>query len=484
MSDSDVEMSSTDRDYESINESIVNLTLQSIREKDNSTEMGSFDYLPKTFHGLDTSTFGTSVRGKNPFLELKRIALDRLIDYKDRFQTIRYMQRIPRSDKYTHINECMENILTDINIPFHDRYIFFSNNERIIKLDYQILNHCHIFMYRQPNIPFLYKIISAEYILSTMPSDTYDSSELQNFLYVTGKDKNMQINYRSECGDILNRVGYKTAKDNCDWHSKGLEIINELGNMYVENEKQTIYSNAENVHDSTVNESIIESLRYLLANTVVDEDINSGTIYEAVLQSLQDYVRKTLDNNKMQTSTLTGYYPLNKEMAISKEKIASSFQRIILDPAKYEGRNMLDVLLVIWQNIITNPHKDELITRLIQELNEMDDTCSTGHLSRLINVLSGYTNIQTVKISYPTQLRANVFAYLTANMRLLSEEERGVIFNEMSESGSLENKPTIAEFSERFSPYSDLKEEFSSYISGDEFDECYKKSVREFFNLV
>jgi hypothetical protein len=429
-------------------ETVLKSHFQIIGDIENKLDIGNFDFLPDKWYGLDTRNFGTTV--KNNFLELKKIATDINIPYKDRFQTIRYLQRIPRFDKYLHINQCMESILLDFGIDFNEKYFFFSNNERLIKLDYEILNHCHLFVvnnFTKLNASLIYKIISCQYILGHIPTEQYDSESLQLFLYTTSKDKDMGINYRSECADILWRLGYNK------WRNFGQECILELGQLYTQNKATTIYTNAENVHDLSINEAIISTLKYLITNTYVT--VNSGQIYETLSEAIK--------------------------LHSQKEKILTSFQRMILDGAKYEGRNMLDIMLIVWENIINHQHKDLLIQRFIQELIDMDNTCSSGHLSRLINTLNGFIDIPIITISYNQQLRSNIFARLHRNIKLLSVDQQSTITHQITE----DNKTLIYEFLDRFSPREELYEEFvvSKLITESDFDECYQTCITEYFGL-
>jgi hypothetical protein len=48
------------------------------------------------------------------------------------------------------------------------------------------------------------------------------------------------------------------------------------------------------------------------------------------------------------------------------------------------------VLCKVWTIIQGHPHCEELQQRLKEELHDMSDTCSSGHLLRLINVFSGF----------------------------------------------------------------------------------------------
>jgi hypothetical protein len=64
-------------------------------------------------------------------------------------------------------------------------------------------------------------------------------------------------------------------------------------------------------------------------------------------------------------------------------------------------------------------HQEELLTRLNQELLDMTGTCSTGHLSRLINVLQGYDEAFTHQC---IDVQTKLFRLLTDYLK-----EQGVV---------------------------------------------------------
>ena len=435
---------------------VASLEKESVSSKEikDGFDCSSFDNMPFLFNGLQTNTFGlSSNKQKNPFFQIKKIAMDKSKSWDDRTQAIRYMQKIPHIHRESNCIEATICIISDKQYKFDDRYFFFSNNEKIIKLDYDIVNACHKYVYENfdklsdNKIPILYKILSAQYALTQFPVDSYDITGVQHFLASIAKDKDIEINYRAECADILDRTGYGEFK------TLGRQIIEELGDLYNENKKRTIYTNLQNVHDTTITKKVIDTLRQLMSTVVVKQERNSGEIYERIVELTKDDDRR--------------------------ENIINSFQRVLIDTAKFEGLSMVDILLLVWEKICSSDNKIELEKRLLDEFHEMDKTCSSGHLSRIINVLSGFfDDIQPVRISYSEQLRTNVFARYTAAMRTLGQHEQDAIVQEMT----MDDKPTIEDFIFSYSPKNELQEEFvPTYISQDEFNEIFNKAEREFF---
>ena len=81
------------------------------------------------------------------------------------------------------------------------------------------------------------------------------------------------------------------------------------------------------------------------------------------------------------------------------------------------------VLIKIWSYILEHKYKEELTKRLIQELSDSAGTCSSGYLSRLVNVLSGYDDNFRIRISWEDQIVANFSGRLNARVRKITEPD-------------------------------------------------------------
>ena len=229
--------------------------------------------------------------------------------------------------------------------------------------------------------------------------------------------------------------------------------------MYNQNKASTIYTNVQNVHDATINKNIIHTLRELIQS--VKTTRHSGEVLEII-------------RNK--------YSTLEKEKI---NKIMSSLERIMIDTAKYELLNMSDILVLVWEYICQSEHSEELEKRLLQELEDMDETCSTGHLSRILNVLSGYFTDNSVKITFKDQLRSNIFARYTKLIKSLSDEQQEKINEEMMSSDT-SNKDTIKLFLMDFNLEEIFYKEFvfQGYMDVSEFYDTYEKAIDDYFGKL
>lgn len=424
-------------------------------ELKNGFDLSSFKYLPETFMEIETEKFGSSMN--NPFLKLYNSVISDKYDFEDRCQGVRYMQRIHYTGGMKYCIEAALSILKDDRYPFNKRYYFFSNNDAYVKLDYEIVNECHKYVYEnfeKLNAPLLYKLLSAQFILAHFVPTEYNRIQLEDFLLSIAEDKEQTINYRAECADIL--YNYGIEKHYVDSATK---IINELGELYTQNKCSTIYTNIQNVHDTTINKNIINTLRELIQK--VKSKRHSGEVLEIIRDKYSH-----LDKSKM-------------------DKIMSSLERIMIDTAKYEMLNMSDILVLVWEFICQSEHKQELEYRLIQELEDMDETCSTGHLSRILNVLSGYFSENVVQISLKDQLRSNIFARYTKLIKMLSDDLQDKINNELI-SNDYDKKDNIKTFLLDYNLEDILYKEFVIQTNMDvtEFYETYEKTLEDFFGKL
>ena len=79
-------------------------------------------------------------------------------------------------------------------------------------------------------------------------------------------------------------------------------------------------------------------------------------------------------------------------------------------------------------NYISNsPYRKELLQRLAEELVDMNGLCSTGHLSRLINVIQGFPDTPEdlkIKINPKDEIYASIQTYLNSEIQNSENSEQ------------------------------------------------------------
>lgn len=274
-------------------------------------------------------------------------------------------------------------------------------------------------------ISLYYRIISGQYLLkiSNMLNKRRDSVEKQMIDFAECED--IEYNLRADAADILITFGSEIGRD------KGREIIMQLGR--INGPVRTIFDNAQNLHTEKVEESVSDTLEYLstlhINNNGIDFDyVNSHVekMLKEELESIQKLHSNTDINCKCHVNSVHDNFctEVCKEFYVKNEKITVAMRRIFMDRALYSKFNnsLVNILLKIYTYIQIQEDESiklELYKRMLQELEEMSGTCSSGFASRLVNVISGYGNFN-IRISFEDQIISNFSGRLNAVARTIT----------------------------------------------------------------
>jgi hypothetical protein len=145
--------------------------------------------------------------------------------------------------------------------------------------------------------------------------------------------------------------------------------INRRSNSISTKELKDIIKDKQNVHDTGINESVKQNVLKLF-NLYKDIILERNESHE--IEKIQEELirRKTWNSANF------------KSLEYIKKNISTFGIDITLK----------QLLICVWFHITKKlqDHKEELLDILNEELKEMSGTCSTGHMSRLINVLQGF----------------------------------------------------------------------------------------------
>lgn len=165
--------------------------------------------------------------------------------------------------------------------------------------------------------------------------------------------------------------------------------------------ERTVYGDGQNVHNTEINNSVLESAHEL--------------------------VKKYTPRNKItfDYSLLSGMTP------VTVTKIESSLHRILTDSTVFKHNTTLySVFQAVLNFISQNPHKDELNKRLIEELTEMSSLCASGHLSRLINIFQGFSDDMKIKVNINDEIYSKINYILKA--KIMSSENNEELLNDFN----------------------------------------------------
>jgi|GEM_PF-5184554 hypothetical protein len=257
-------------------------------------------------------------------------------------------------------------------------------------------------------------ILSAQYLLTNaLMVDEVEAKILQ-----IAENDALEHVIRADAADVLLRIGSEKVK------AFAAAIITELGRNT--SALPTISSNRENVH--LVDESVKEFLLVLgsFPLTVVQKDgIERSRSFEDVIRIIHN---------------MPIYEP-------NKEKINSSLLRIQLDQLIYPGSQLLSgIFMRIFQCVEKHPDRGLLMQRLMEELIDMADTCSTGHANRLVNTFSGIgMNGLFLRIPWKDQIESNIAGRLTARAKIAIDTQTRADFAKQGIMPSVEELKTIDE---------------------------------------
>ena len=140
----------------------------------------------------------------------------------------------------------------------------------------------------------------------------------------------------------------------------------------------TIYDDAQNVHDHKITEDVQKSIERLL-------EINTDLDIELAIEEFSQYI------------TIPGLTVFLKELC-KNDAIHSLV-----------GCTFCDLFIKVWHIIRNNKDEDEkisIINILVREIEDMRSLCFSGRLTNLVNSLSGFSSLVNIKITDDQQIQA------------------------------------------------------------------------------
>jgi hypothetical protein len=249
-------------------------------------------------------------------------------------------------------------------------------------------------------------------------------------------------NTNADIADLLLKFTDESAKE------LGMKILSKLEGI---KGRRNFYHSSQNVHHINVDENLNEFIKFL-------SSYQSLVIVKGTEEDLFEECKNTI-------------YKIIKD----DNKIKQSLHRIYLDPHIYNGFTMLTIFLKVWLIINKHDHKDELIKRLLEELTDMSETCSTGHILRLSNVFTGFGF--TIKMSIQSEMRSKISYIIQKEIQcnkdvdlqlelidnMTSEEEMNIFCKFF-----MKNTVVIKE---------ELLKDYKDILDKDEFEELFRKEL-------
>ena len=285
----------------------------------------------------------------------------------------------------------------DIPIPLRLYFLKFQNEEISYQVSINVFNHIGI----KDNLNIVPYFQILKYILRNSVRKDEHVKEVLNEFDNLFDNLEVSIYTKMEIADIfiLNKREIRGHEMLDILRNLELNLIPEQEQLNHNVKIMTVYRDSQNVHSSKLNDSVLKACVYLM-----EIEKPNGFNPEEVL------------------SNLCEISPNHHEI------ISQVLERIEIDTSRFKcGENMFslyDVFSSLWSCIKKHEYCADLYKRLIEEMTSMTKYCTTGHLSRFINVLQGYTDDKklSIVISDEQQIKAVVYNYLDAEMRNASDE--------------------------------------------------------------
>jgi hypothetical protein len=360
------------------------------------------------------------------------IIIDKSIDTLYRFRTIQSLERHFNNDK--------------------ESFMFYA------------LDSCTKFL--ENELTFSYRIIMSQYILEKCNPSHDVVMFVESFLIKAIEDTTLDDDLRADACDILLQNGSDDAR------LKATDVIYTLGGG--DRSRNNIFKNKQNVHSRSIEESVERILEKLC---VYHPHNNTTYNFDQTQEMIQEKLKKSGDSNNDNSDNND-----NNDNSNNK-KVEGALTRISIDRAVYGKSNMTltTILAKIWTYIQDSEFKVDLENRLIEELVDSNNKCSSGYAARLINTLSGYDENMTIRISFEEQIIANLETRLNKEIELIEDEnERDNILDEMTLPVILYHARTnfLTFFRRCISKIrEEMYQEFRTYMEDIDYDFYFRKAI-------
>ncbi len=310
-----------------------------------------------------------------------------------------------------------------------------------------------------------YKLFSAQFLIQTSEYEkgSEKRKELLEKIYLIGLSENNEKivqGMKGDCGDFL--INWSEEEE---YITKGRDIINKIKFENVPLGLQNVYSNKENVHE----DNFIRAINDFILNRVMP-NADKLPVYDNTntLKDISEHIYKIKHSS-------------------AKYKALDSFDRIKSDMTKFTFHKVLsvDVLCYLWNYIRSEKHskaqRKEWLQRFMQEMVEMYDTCTSGHVSRIINVIS--KEEKTLTITFTQQIIANVQGRIKSRLKDVDDADAQENYiMALMDTAEPELKQQLHDWVLSFKTelYEELKIEFvgEGHVEKEEFDSAFDQGLK------
>ena len=350
-------------------------------------------------------------------------------------------------DKHDIVIKNVTDIVLNNSLPetckiLHTKFIYDNINYEISKNLYNEIKNNNFALSRD------YYLMLLKEILRISKED-----ELKNSIYdelMTMYNDEIDLYSKMKIADIFYMSNDNEKKEIGRQMLDNIRLLeNRLYNLQTSNYKKTIYDDSQNVHDTTINQNVKKIEQQLIYKMNVFEFDTKDVLKEIKNYIVINYNKYKEKYSKIQVNyfdedeknnedddEIQNIIKIDKQLEPLLNIIYKTLNRFQYETARFETFTLCQLFSSVWKFIQINNHKEELMDRLIEEIVEMHRYCTTGHLSRLVNVIQGFTEDKDLQIKISTfeQVKSVIYIYLSKKMENAPDE---VIDNMTEENNSI-----------------------------------------------
>ena len=256
------------------------------------------------------------------------------------------------------------------------------------------------FMNHAPTVLF-YRVVCAQYICQKCKTNIDDA---RLFLLNIAEQITIDEDIRADACDILLAYGTDSQIE------QARLLLFVLGGG--ERARANVFTNSQNVHHQSIEESVEKLIEVI-------------SVYVPTKKKMFN-VPYTFEEVKDELNQLIRVHPQQKILE-------ESMIRIVIDRATYGKMNLTlaSILTKMWIYIQDSEYCDALTERLLEELVDSTNKCSSGYVARIVNALSGFNNL-SVQIGFADQISAVLETRLNSKINAMPDgPEVDLILEEM-----------------------------------------------------
>lgn len=402
----------------------------------------------------------------------------------------------------------LNKIITDLSIDTDYRYRIILKSLPTHIDDSDQLKRClkaslWVFLHHEKTVR--YRVLASQYLLQKCDLDSKENGVVEDKLLSFCTDNDLDYNIRADAADILLKLGSD--------HHKAIakDVILQLGQQ--NRLTRTLYDNAQNVHDDSIDKSAMKIVEYLACKVPtmkVDDDKDENKeekeekenksnvtrdkkeiTFEIIQQKIQDMLEdkkylELTDVEKRSENVKDEKEEKEEKFYTKKELVQISLKRIDVDTMLYTQYKftLKCVLVKVWSYIHDAlEFQEEMKDRLLEELEEMSGTCSSGFVTRLVNSITGFGDF-SLSISWQDQIISNLQGRLNALIKNIDNiEYQENILAEMSlKTDDYESRKHFLDFFRKnmLSIRDEMYQEFRDHMPDTDYDLYFRKAISHY----